>query len=61
MNTRIEEMENKDSNLSNSDNDYEEKSHFQFEEIDWFQGVHQNPGVIPNKRFMFNQTFEKRI
>ena len=54
-------MENEDSNLTNSDDDEKEKSHFQFEEIDWFQGVHQIIGVIPNKSFMFNQNFQKVI
>ena len=54
-------MENEDSELTNSDDDDEEKSHFQFEETDWFQGVHQITGVLPNKSFMFNQNFEKRI
>ena len=52
-------MENDESDLTNSDYDGKLKSHFQFEEIEWFQGVHQITGVLPNKRIVFNQTFEK--
>ena len=47
-------MENKDSDFTNSDKDEEEKSHFQFEETDWFQGVHQITGVLRNKSSMYN-------
>ena len=54
-------MENEDSEFTDSDDDDEEKSHFQFEEKDWFQVVHQITGVIPNISFMFNQTFDKSI
>ena len=57
MNTRIEDMENKDSDFTNSDDDGKEKSHFQFEETYWFQVVHQTTGEIPNKSFIFNKTF----
>ena len=59
LNNIIEEMDNEDSDLTDSDDDDKEKSHFQFEETDCFQGVHQITGVIPNKRFMLNKTFEK--
>ena len=59
LNNIIEEKENEDSDLTDSDDDDKEKSHFQFEETDCFQGVHQITGVIPNKRFMLNKTFEK--
>ena len=61
LNNRIEEMENEDSDLTDSDDDDKEKSHLQFDETYWFQGVHQITGVLPNKNFMFNQTFEKCI
>ena len=54
-------MENEEYDLTNSDGDDKVNSHFQFEEIDWFQGVHQITGVLPNNFFMFNQTLEKRI
>ena len=60
LNTIIEEMENTQSDLSNSD-DNKEKSHLQFEETDWSQGMHQITSVIPNKNFMFNKTSEKSI
>ena len=39
LSTVIEDMENEDSDLIDSDNDDEENSHLQFEETDWFQGV----------------------
>ena len=42
-------MDNKDSDLTKSDDDGKEKSHFQFEETYWFQGLHQTTGVMPNK------------
>ena len=61
MITIIEKMENEEYDLTNSDGDDKVNSHFQFEEIDWFQGVHQITGVLPNNFFMFNQTLEKRI
>ena len=61
LNARIEDMDNEDSDLTNSDDDDEEKSYFQFEETDWSQGVHQLTGALPNKRFMFIQTLKKRI
>ena len=50
LNTRIEEMDNEDSYLTDSDDDHKEKSHFHFEETDWFQGVHQITGVPLNKK-----------
>ena len=37
MNNIIEEMDNEDSELTDSDYDDEKKSHIQFEERDWFQ------------------------
>ena len=33
-------MENEDSELTDSDEDGNEKSNFKFEETDWFQGVY---------------------
>ena len=58
LNTIIEDMDNEDSDLTNSDDDDgEENSHFQFY---WFQGVNQTTGLLPNKIFVFNQTFYKR-
>ena len=59
MDTKSEETENEYSDLTDSDYYDKEKSHFQFEEIDWFQRVHQTTGVLPDKNFMFNQTFGK--
>ena len=50
-------MNDEYSDLTNSDDD-EKKSHFQFEERHWFQGVHQTTGVIPNKISVFIQNFE---
>ena len=41
VNPIIEDMDNEDSDLTNSDDNDIEKSHFQFEETDWFQGVHE--------------------
>ena len=61
LNAIIEGMDNKDSELTDSDDDDKENSHFQFGETDWFQGMHQPIRVLPNKSFMFNQNFEKRI
>ena len=52
-------MKNEDSDLTDSDYSGKEKSHLQFGETDWFQEVHQTTGVLPNKDFMFNQSFEK--
>ena len=49
LSTVIEDMENEDSDLIDSDNDDEENSHLQFEETDWFQGVHQITGVVSKK------------
>ena len=49
MNTIIEDMETEYSKLTNSDDGKKESSHLQFEEAYWFQGVHQNTVVIPNK------------
>ena len=58
LNTIIEEMDNEDSDLTNSyDDEGEENSHFQFY---WFQGVNQTTVLLPNKIFVFNQTFDKR-
>ena len=54
-------MDNEDSDLTDSDDDDKENPHFQLEEIDRFQWLHQITGVLPNKRFMFNQTFEENI
>ena len=54
-------MDNKESELNYSYGDGDGNSYLQFEETEWFQGVHQITGVILNKRFMFNQTFEKSI
>ena len=42
LNTIIEDTENGDFDLTNADDDVNEKSYFQFEETDWFQGVNQN-------------------
>ena len=61
LNNRIEDIDNEGSDLTDSDDDDEEKSHFQFEGKYWFQGVHQITGVLPNKSFMFNQNFEKGL
>ena len=41
LNTRIEEIEHEDSDLTNLDEDNKEKWHFSFEESEWFQGVYQ--------------------
>ena len=60
LNSIIEDMDNEDSDLTNSDEDDEENSHFQFEEIYWFQVVHKITVVLPklpNKSFVFNQYF----
>ena len=35
LNTRIEDMDNEDSDLTNPYDDGDENSHFQFEETDW--------------------------
>ena len=59
MNSKIEEIENEDSDSTDSDDDDGEKSHFQFEGTDWFQGVHQTTVLIQNKNSTFNQKFEK--
>ena len=48
MNKRIEETENKDSDLNDPDDDGKEKSHFQFQETYWLQGVQKTTGVLPN-------------
>ena len=45
LNTRIEEMENEDSDLIDSDDNNKEDSHLPFEETYWFQGVNQITGV----------------
>ena len=50
LNTIIEDMDNEDSDLTDSYDDDKENSHFQFEETDWFQGVHQITGILPNKK-----------
>ena len=36
LNTKIEDMDSEDSDLTDSDDYDKEKSHFQFEKIDWF-------------------------
>ena len=59
LNTKIEEIENEDSFLSDSDCDDKKKSHLQFGETEWFQGVRQTTVVLPNERSVFNQTLEK--
>ena len=56
---RIKETENENSDLKNADDNGKEKSHFQLEETYLFQGMHQTTGVLQNKIFMFNKTFEK--
>ena len=61
FNTIIEEIENEESDLTDSDGDDKEKSQFKFEEAYLFQEFHQIAVVLPNKSFMFNQTFEKFI
>ena len=52
-------MKNEDSDLVDSYYDEEEKSNFQFGGTDWFRGMHQITGVLQNKIFMFNKTFEE--
>ena len=47
MNTKIEDMDNKDSYLNYLDDDDKEKSHSHFEELDWFKGVQRG---APNQR-----------
>ena len=60
LNTIIEDTENGDSDLTNADDDdVNEKSYFQFEETDWFQGVHQTTRVLPNKVSVFNKNLKK--
>ena len=51
MNTIIEEIDNEYSDLTNSDDEDKETSHFHFEEIEWFEGVHQTTGELPNRGF----------
>ena len=41
LNTKIEDINNEGSELTNSDDYDKEKTHFQFEVTDCFQGVHQ--------------------
>ena len=55
MNNKIEDIDNKDSELISSDDYYKETSQLQFEETYWLQGVHQTTDVLPN----VNQTIEK--
>ena len=52
-------MDHEDFDLTNPYEYDKENSHLQFEETDWFHGVHQTTGVPHNIRFMFNKTFEK--
>ena len=59
LNTRIANIENKYSELTNSDDDDKENLDLQFEDTYWFQEVHQTTGVLPNKGSMFNETFDK--
>ena len=60
MNNRIEDIDNGDSDLTNSDGNNKETLNFQFDETDWFQGVHHFTGVPQNKSLVFNQTFENK-
>ena len=46
LNAIIKDMENKDSELTNSEEDGNENSHLQFEGTDWLQGVYQTTGVL---------------
>ena len=58
LNNIIENMDIEDPDLTDLDDDGDEKSQLQFEGKYWFQGVHKTTGLIPNKSFVFNKTFE---
>ena len=52
-------MDNEDSDLTNLDDDEQENSHLQFEETDWFQGVHQITVVLPNESLILIKPLKK--
>ena len=59
LNTRIEDMDNEDFDLTNSDDYGKERSHLLFKETYCFKGVPQTIGVLPSKSFILIKPLKK--